>query len=41
MVSVLDEEFAKIDAMKENAKKLEQLCDDLKEALLRKAFNGE
>lgn len=41
IVALLDAEFAKIDALKVNTEETLTLCDDLKQALLRKAFNGE
>ena len=41
IVDILDQEFAKIDTLKANVQKALSLCDDLKQALLRKAFNGE
>ena len=41
IVSLLDTEFAKIDALRANAEKTLNLCDDLKQSLLKKAYNGE
>lgn len=41
IVTLLEAEFAKINVMKANAEQTSILCDDLKQALLRKAFNGE
>lgn len=41
IVSLLDTEFAKIDALRTNAEKTLNLCDDLKQSLLKKAFNGD
>ena len=41
IVSLLDTEFARIDVLKTNARKTFALCNDLKQTLLRKAFNGE
>lgn len=41
IVDILDKEFEKIDRLKDDAEKIMKLCDDMKQALLRKAFNGE
>ena len=41
IVDILDLVFARIDVLKTNAVKTLTLCDDLKQALLRKTFNGE
>lgn len=41
IVEVLEEVRKRVDALQENAQRTIPLCDDLKQALLRKAFNGE
>ena len=41
IVSTLDDLNAKCKVLQDNYTKTIALCDDLKQALLRKAFNGE
>lgn len=41
IVSVLDELYTKSDALQANLTRTLSLCDDLKQSLLRRAFNGE
>ena len=41
IVAILDNEYEKAEALKSNAEKIAALCEDIKSALSKKAFNGE
>lgn len=41
IVDLLNAEFEKIDAMKEKAERMAALCDDLKQALIKKTIHGK
>ena len=41
LVCALSTAYSKVSALQDNYQKTLSLCDDLKQSLLRKAFNGE